>query len=262
MTKEKDTVTSLVSKYIFQIEERDAIILFNQFLKWKENSSSELSLGVLRDSDRHTKKLIAESIERSIVPALGSDDLNEANFEKLHTFYLKNQMPELLIAFPYFSVISDNIRNIIEESIRKGLLDSNSHLVRQASFALLRWNKLNVCDSVERLTKTLVDIIRHTQTPALAALVHTVNELLQNGQLEHNVIKELAESIPRVFDRANYNYSTRSNFENVSISLLRAECVVMAENLQKNHNEKNSQLERIVTESKLDPLPEVRFAIN
>lgn len=283
---EKDTVTGLVRKYIFQVEERDlfdtgrlynlcssanclsvfpeeseAITLFNAFLKWKENSSSESSVGLLRDSDSLTKSLIAESIARSIVPALGSDDLNETNFERLHTFYLENQMPELLTAFPYFSVLSEKIRNTIEDVIRKGLFDSNSHLVRQASFALLRWSKLNTCDSVERLTKRLVYIISHTQTPALAALVHTVNELLQNSQLEHDVIKVLAESIPRVFDSSNYNSSTRSDFENVSISLLRAECAVLAENLKKNHAEQNSQLERIVNESKLDPLPEVRFAI-
>ncbi|MFA0536225.1 SIR2 family protein [Vibrio sp. 10N.222.54.E8] len=283
---EKDTVTDLVSKYIFKIEERDlfdtdrlynlcssanclsvfpeeseAIILFNTFLKWKENSPHELSIGLLRDSEHHIKTLISESISRSIVPALGSDDLNEANFERLHKFYLKNQMPELLIAFPYFSVLSEEIKQIIEELIRKGLFDSNSHLVRQASFAILRWSKLNACDSVERLTKTLVDIIRHTQTPALAALVHTANELLQSGKFGNNAIKELAESIPRVFDRANYNSSTRSDFENVSISLLRAECVILAENLQKNHTGQSSQLERIINESKLDPLPEVRFAI-
>ncbi len=80
------------------------------------------------------------------------------------------------------------------------------------------------------------------------------------GYLSEDDTESLTDSVPMVFDSADYKGISPFSRESVSISLVRAECARLARTILNKHQNKNNELIRVLEEAKRDALPEVRFA--
>lgn len=86
------------------------------------------------------------------------------------------------------------------------------------------------------------------------SVLWSINELLRNKYLLNHQVSLLKEVIPTLFDNSNYNVERRTLNELANVSLLRAEVVKLAKTL--NDVSSHSELERVISEALVDPLPE------
>ncbi|MCW8336730.1 hypothetical protein, partial [Vibrio paucivorans] len=165
---------------------------------------------------------------------------------------------QALLSLPYFAQNNSALEDNLEKVLRKCLHSSDTESVSNAAFTILEWRKLYKCESNKNLIATLITMVTLSRESSAVSVLWTINELLQNKYLlDHQVIL-LKEVIPTLFDNSNYNVERRTLNELANVSLLRAEVVKLATTLNGVSN--HSELERVVSEAKVDPLPEVRFA--
>jgi len=242
-------------------DEQEARNYFDLLVGWRKKLLNESGVTKIHRGDNSNYSLIAQALSYSVIPALSQIDLNEDNFEKLSVFFKETNLAESLSSFPYFADALEAKVDVVEKLIRNSLLDSNSHMVTEAAFAILTWRELDKCDAAQRLISLMISIINYNQSPSMFHLLLTANKMVLNSFLSDSERMALSESVPRVFDSMAYNRNF-TNDQVPNVSLIRKVCVTLAINLLKTDNttESSSRLIRIVDEAKSDPLPEVRFA--
>lgn len=112
----------------------------------------------------------------------------------------------------------------------------------------------------ERLTFRLINLIGLNRLIGLPALLWTVRQMYCQKYLSDTYVVSLIEILPVIFDSARYNNVSPYSRESVSISIVRAACVRLAQEILRNSQDKNAELIKIMEKAKQDALPEVRFA--
>lgn len=240
--------------------EEESVDLFDKLLKWKKIAEDDSPLAFSKQENRHMARLIGETLSRCVMPTFPKSELTEENFEKLNHLYNKLESSESLPAFVYFAAANDEFAPRAEKLIRQAFQSQDANMIAHASRAVLRWRDLESCSMVDRLILRLVYLIESNRTLGLSALLWTANEMLKKGYLAHPEVGLLAEMTPIIFDDADYRNVSHLSRESVSVSLVRAECVKLANNLLSKCETNHDELLRIQTEGRIDALPEVRFA--
>jgi hypothetical protein len=132
--------------------------------------------------------------------------------------------------------------------------------VASSAFALLKWREVDESPAIDRLISRLVYLLGSNLRSGLPALLWTAGQMYAKDYLSDGNVESLVESVPVVFDSADYKNISPSSRESVSISLVRAECVRLARDILNKQEDKSGELLRILEEAKRDALPEVRFA--
>ncbi|BCV63126.1 hypothetical protein TUM17386_27970 [Shewanella algae] len=239
--------------------EEEALKCFDVLIGWSSQLESSDELDFLKNNnDDLIGKYISEALSRCIVPALSENELNESNYHKVINFVRATQRNQALLSLPYFTKNNFALEKNLEEVLRKCLHNSGTESVSYAAFTILEWRKLYKCESNENLIATLITMVTLSRESSAVSVLWSINELLQNKYLLDHQVSMLKEVIPTLFDNSNYNVERRTLDELTNVSLLRAEVVKLAKTL--NDVSRHSELERVVSEAKVDPLPEVRFA--
>ncbi|HIF9513930.1 TPA: SIR2 family NAD-dependent protein deacylase [Photobacterium damselae] len=237
----------------------EALKCFDILIGWSSQveSSDELEFFKTNNNDV-IGKYASEALSRCIVPALKENDLNESNYLKVIDFVNTTQRKQALLSLPYFVQNNSILEVRLEKDLRKFLHSSDTESVSNAALAILEWRKLYKCESNENLIAALIIMVTLSRESSAVNVLWSINELLQYNYLLERQISLLTEVIPTLFDNSNYNVERRTLNEWANVSLLRAEVVKLAKNL--NDMSSHSELERVISEAKVDPLPEVRFA--
>ena len=240
--------------------EDQAVDYFEQLIVWRPNKDNSDMLGYSQDKNHRTAKLVGEVLARSVVPALPSEVLIEENFNKLCAFYSEVEVPETLIAFPYFAIANEIFIEPVERVIRQGLQSDDTNKLAYSSYALLIWRDQKESPTIDRLIVRLMYLIGINRMTGLSALLWTVNQMYCKKYLSDENVESLVEILPVIFDNAAYNNISPSGRESVSISFVRAACIRLARDIVRDGKEQNDELLRILEEARQDALPEVRFA--
>lgn len=184
----------------------------------------------------------------------------KGNFQKLCSFYSEVEVPEALIAFPYFAIKDDSFIEQVEKLIRQGLQSDDPNKLAYASYALLIWRDQKESPAIDRLILRLIYLIGSSRVTGLSALLWTANQMYCKKYLSDETTESLVEVLPVIFDNAGYRNISPSGRESVSVSFVRAACVRLARDIVSNGENQNNELLRILKEAKQDALPEVRFA--
>ncbi|MDM2929388.1 SIR2 family protein [Citrobacter sp. Cm046] len=238
-----------------------AVLYFNELVTWSSNKIDNDVLGLKVAKENRIAELIGYALAYSIIPALSSSELTEKNFELLYSFYESYDSSEVLIALAYFAAANETFASRMENIYKKTLQDKNPSKVVCTSWAIYTWRKLNKSHVVERLIIRLIYLIGPNRTIGLKGLLQTANKMYSSGYLSEKNIEPLVEILPIIFDNTDYNDINPTSRESVSISLVRTECVKLANDILEGRGSDNKELLRILEEATLDPLPEVRFSI-
>lgn len=241
-------------------EPEQAIMLFTKLLMWQQQDNEQDTLGILLQKDQTRAQLIGKALSYSIVPSLSSAELTEHNFQKVYNFYETSGVASVLLSLPRFvydgAVSTEHLENIL----RRSLQSKDANTVAHASFAILDWRKQTHSVNTQKLVDRLIVLIESCRMQGLQALLQTANKMLLLGFLNAQNILSLVECLPEIFDNTTYINIIPSSREAVSVSFVRAECVVLAKNILNDVLYQNDELNLILEESMLDALPEVRFA--
>ena len=237
----------------------EALKCFDVLIGWSSQveRSDELDFFKTND-DGYIGQYTSEALSRCIVPALRNNDLNESNYHKVNAFVRTTQCKQALLSLPYFAQNNVALEDNLEKILRKCLHSSDTESVSNAAFTILEWRKLYRCESNENLIATLITMVTLNRESSAVSVLWSINELLQSKYLLDYQVSLLKEVIPTLFDNSNYNIERRTLNELANVSLLRAEVVKLARTL--NDVSSHNELERVISEAKVDPLPEVRFA--
>ncbi|QSX33778.1 hypothetical protein JYB87_00545 [Shewanella avicenniae] len=237
----------------------EALKCFDVLIGWSSQVEGADELDFFKtNDDSFIGQYISEALSRCIVPALRNDDLNESNYHKVISFVRETQFKQALLSLPYFAQTNVTLEDNLEKILRQFLHSSDTEGVSNAAFAILEWRKLYRCKSNENLIATLITMITLNRESSAVSVLWSINELLQSKYLLDHQVSLLKEVIPTLFDNSNYNIERRTLNELANVSLLRAEVVKLARAL--NDFSSHSELERVISEAQVDPLPEVRFA--
>ncbi|WP_092133920.1 SIR2 family protein [Cupriavidus sp. YR651] len=237
-----------------------AQILFDCLISWRPVEDTD---GWFRDRRQRLKDPVGRALANGIVPALAPKTLRQ--FEQIHDFHLQIQHNyAVLPAFVYFAHIDDSTAKVTEKIIRKALWSNRSDSVSYAALALRRWMHLpDSTGSAEftKLVSTVVAIIESGRTVGLHQLIWLAEELLTRQCLSDDQIKALIEAVPTAFESASYINIDYASQEAVNASTIRAALVKLAHTLTLLHPHAQA-LEDVLAKSRVDPLPEVRFALD
>lgn len=240
--------------------ESQAVDYFGKLVSWRPPNDNRDPFGFAEREERQKHNLVGRVLAYSIVPALPTESLNRENFDKLLSFHAQVEASATLIALSRFAATNDGFVDDVERGIRLGLQSEDTNKVACSAHALLTWRELKTSPVVERLISRLVYLLSSNQRGGLSALLWTAGQMYGKGYLSEDGIESLVDSLPVIFDNADYKRISPYSRESVSASLVRAECVRLARNILKESRIQYGELLRVSEEAKQDALPEVRFA--
>jgi len=232
---------------------------FEKLVSWRDEKVAEDAFRLFDQEDQNGN-LIGQVLAYAIAPALPIEALNQDNFDKLLAFHAEVDASATVIALSRFAAANELFAGKVEKYIRQGLQGRDANKVASSAFALLKWREIEASPATARLTSRLVYLLGSNLGGGLPALLWTAGQMYAKGYLSEDDTESLIDSVPMVFDSADYKGISPFSRESVSISLVRAECARLARTILNKHQDKNNELIRVLEEAKRDALPEVRFA--
>lgn len=240
--------------------EHQAEAIFEKLVSWRTAAGTRDPFELAEQRERRTGELIGNALAYAVVPAMNTAALNHQNFDKLLAFHEWNDSPGSIIALAHFAACDEIFGEKVERLVRLGMQGKNANKVASSAHALLKWREAKIVPATDRLTSRLVYLLGASLSSGLHALLWTARQMYDKGYLSEIDAEALADSLPAVFDNANYLNVDPSSREAVSISLVRVECVKLAKSILRGRQEAKGELLRILEEARLDSLPEVRLA--
>ena len=221
-------------------------------------------MGAASSNRKQLTKSIGNALSYAITPGLSIEAKTVERFEQLRTFHSQvDRAITVLPAFVYFAFLNEQTAITVEKVIRKALQGRDAGEVSYAAIALQKWMELSDTagsSQIKSLTSRLITIIESGRTVGLQQLLFVAGELFKKQRLSEEQVATLIESIPNAFNAADYKNIESNSQEAISTSSIREACVKLANTLVSLYPN-DPGLQGVLKESKMDPLPEVRFAI-
>lgn len=237
-----------------------AMAYFEKLIIWRSKADRKDPFGFLDQQEGQLSDLLGKALAYAVIPALPADALNQENFNKLLAFHAEVDAPASIIAFSRFAASNELFAGQVEKLIRQGLQGREANRVASSAFALLKWREMKASPATDRLTSRLMYLLGANLGGGLPGLLWTAGQMYAGGYLSDDDVEALTESVPVVFDSADYKNIPPSSREAISVSLVRIECVRVARAILDKSQAKNNELLRVLEAAKQDALPEVRFA--
>lgn len=198
------------------------------------------------------------------VPALDHVSKNEARASTLRTWILASREWHGLPALPGFLETVPGIADDVATLIRRALVGLYSQRVGNGVTALRKWadlvtNGLGVT-LPDNLIDQLVSTIETRHEYGLPSLLYTTRYLLERNMLPAEKLPRLFSALKDLSFETQYIDTEAISRKAVSLSLVRAECVRLA-NALKSRISDDGILAQWIEAGKSDPLPEVRHAL-
>lgn len=236
---------------------------FDRLVSWRPSTEEDDPLGMRSRKRKALVECIGEVLSYSITPSLVPDDITTPRFEKLLAFHKDVGALPVIIALPYFAGLSDDIVTLVETAIRKGMQGRTGREVGWSAHALHKWKELAAIGKVppppDSLLLKMIYLIESGRTVGLHSLLRYAGEMLRKNWLSSAHVGALADSIPELFDDADYSGIMPNSEEAVTASLIREMCVRLARELMKVAP--REKMKAMLEAAKDDALPEVRFAV-
>lgn len=243
-------------------DESQAESYFDRLVSWRPRLSENDFFGITEKDERRKAELVGAALSRSVVPALPTKLLNEDSFAKIYKLHGEVESAELVLAFTYFALNNACFSDRVEKIIRQGLQANTPNKVAYSSYALLKWREVGgESPAVKKLTSRLIYLIGSHRTVGLPALLWTISQMYVNKFLSEEDNNSLIELLPFIFDGAQYSSVMDDSQEAVSVSLIRAGCIMVVKLILLNYQgDGTGELLRVMDDARRDSLPEVRFA--
>ena len=244
-----------------------AVEMFDQTVAWEFQTSDRqdpMGASLFKSFNDSIRFAAGYLLTVAVVPALAAEQRTEQRARDLIAFITRTRSWTSLGALPLFFSSAENTREEIISFVRRGLIGLDSKHVGAAALAVSGWAELarkgTVSELPRRLIEQLVATVETCREIGLAALLDTVRKLLETDFLKEEDFRRLLETLAVIRGEFQYENVQPDTMGAVSISLARAACVKLAAAL-KERVEDDGTLQGWIDDSKSDPLPEVRFAL-
>jgi hypothetical protein len=245
---------------------RRAAELFDQIVLWNPSQIADgdyFDLGFKQSFNDFVRRQVGEVLSFAVVPAMTSEDRSEARLQALLGFINRTKSWRAVASLPNFLESVSPIQERIVREIHRGLSAAEYLRIGGAATALVQWSHLvrthGLMTPPRRLTEQLLSMIETRQEEGLHVLLNTAVALIEEGTLLEEDMVRLKDTLPDLREETKYSSVLLNSRRAVSISLVRQQCVRLAQRLIQKISD-DGTLAAWLEEGRSDPLPEVRFA--
>jgi hypothetical protein len=243
----------------------EAARMFDEFLAWgaSEESKSEDTLASGMDLPTWAFERSGEVISDLLVPALTDAERTQERGVALLKGVEANNGWGGLAGLCFFVKCLPILERKLPRLIMKGLIASNHRGIQSATSALLFWadREDEVGTAVpDEVYNRLVSAVEVAPEHSLHTLLSCARQLVLKTKLNRDFAHRLLLSLGDLRTQADYSEVDPSSPRAISISLVRAECVLLASALLEKVEDDGS-IAAWLLEARSDALPEVRLAL-
>jgi hypothetical protein len=246
-----------------------AVRIFREMTEWRPFSSTEsidpFGASFARSFEDAIRGLIGDALAIAIVPAIAVEDLSEERALALLTLIGEGSVRRAVAALPYFANSARTVLTEIVQCVRRGIIGQSFEDVASATAAIETWTRLELTRKLPALPQQLVEqvfsAVETRRAIGLQALLQCARRLVETKKARAGDYARLEGALADLLTETMYENFASDSREAVSVSLIRTECVRLADALR-NHCESGSSTATWLQIAETDPLPEVRFALS
>jgi hypothetical protein len=236
--------------------------MFDQIVNWRPTVLPENE--PLRAHNDFVKQLAGQVLTFTLIPAMSKEDKNAVRLQTLLDFISQNKAWLAVAALPQFLETVPTMQESIERTIHGGLSAADHIKINGATTALIQWSHLVDTHMLAAIPRTLIEellfMIETRQEQGLHVLLYAVTMLVGDQRLTDTDMSRLVRSLSELRDETRYCDVPLDSRRAVSISLIRKQCVQLAQALKAKIAD-DGTLDAWIADGSSDPLPEVRFAV-
>jgi hypothetical protein len=244
-----------------------AVRMFDEIIAWEPQTTNRpdpFAVSFVKRFNDGIRVAAGKLLAMGIVPVLSAAERTDQRARDLMAFVTRTRSWTGLGALPLFWASAEAARNDIISIIRRGLIGLESQHVGNAALAISSWAKLTRGGTVPELPRSLVEQLILTveafREIGLSSMLDAARTLLKEDFLREEDIERLLQTLSIIRSEYRYENVEFDTMRAVSVSLVRAECVKLADAL-KGRVADDGTLQGWNEEAQSDPLPEVRFAL-
>lgn len=243
---------------------RQARHLFDGFMDWKPKVlttvSERVSAAFSGESDERTARTLGHALSFAVCPWLSMADRTPDRLSRLFAFLEIGGSGFGLSSLVWFVGGGDDA--VIIERLRRGLLSRDFDQVAGSAEAIQTWlrNADRFGSPPELLVKQLILLFEIGQSAGLHIIARALRKLATLNRLDASDLGRLRIGLGRQFAETDYDAVELGGSAEVSVTLVRAECVRLSVALERIGAAGAETTDWIVA-AKCDPLPEVRDAL-
>ncbi|RQM51006.1 SIR2 family protein [Paraburkholderia bannensis] len=244
----------------------EAARMFDAFMAWGTETARTSSRTNFFGSD--LGPWIWESsgsiISELLLPAMSEKERTSERGAVLLEAVEKNNGWSGIAGLSFFLKAIPSLDETLARLIMKGFIAPNHKGVNSATSAVQVWAKHEERIGVaipNSVYNRLVSAIEVAPEHGLNALLACARVLLQTCRLNLSYAERLKHSLSDLLTQTDYQEVDPLSVRAISVSLVRVECVRLAKALLTEGDDDNT-LSAWLSQTRLDPLPEVRFALS
>jgi hypothetical protein len=243
-----------------------AVELFDQVVAWDPSpvpNNDPVGAGFIQNFNDSVTQLVSEAMTFALVPAMTREDRNEARLRALLDFIRRTKSWRAVAALPNFLEPVPTMEESIVLAVHRGLSAAEHVRISGAATALIRWSHLIRTHALmtipRKLIEQLLSMVETRQEEGLHVLVNAAVTLIEDGTLSEEHMARLMHTLSELREETKYSSVLLDSRRAVSISLVRQQCVRLAQLLKQKISD-DGTLAAWLEEGRSDPLPEVRFS--
>jgi hypothetical protein len=237
--------------------------LFDQLVSWRPKTYDHpISAAFERQADKQKLSGVGLALGRALSPALALPDRTTARFTALCRFLDDVGDPTAMEGLPYFAAAETDHTLAVVGRIRRGIHGVTFEEVRAAVASIVIWDKITrkaASALPDGLVEKAVAAFEARRWVGLTALINGIRRLVDANSLTPSQIERLDAPLGDLLIETEYSKISWNSLEAVSVSLVRQECVCLADRLS-HLGVSGENADRWLEISRSDPLPEVRHA--
>jgi hypothetical protein len=244
-----------------RIEVEEAIKIFAVCIAWRYPAVDRNRLAEFGRDEREIERSIGGCLAWAVLPHLTVGALTNEHFESWRDAIETANIPSLLLTLPHMLTLFPEHKNRAISLFRRALAARDEITVNAALNAVIRLSRLHRKDGVEIPPIIASDVAAMCAIRRESGLLHSIaaaRHLLSVGVLERSDQTRLIDTLDLLLVDLDYNDWKPSDPRTKTLSLIRAECVRLADALR-HAGQADAAIDKWLACRKTDAFPEVRF---
>ncbi len=246
---------------VFALTPDEATRLFDLAMAWHP-----AVLGVIAFNESKMKNLLGRALADAVLPFIKLETFGSERIERLLT---KNETGRVagyvVVSLPHIVRLDRAQEKRVVEQILKAVFSRKAETVVPGLAAIQLWHLLSRSGALDKvpqpLKQAVITIVVAARDPWLSSALRLAGEFAEDQDLDEEDKRELTNALDRLWGETSYGVWDTRDLRTVTITLVRAECVRLAQRL-KNAGMKDEAISRWIDSTKDDPVPEVRYALS
>lgn len=245
----------------FVLTTAEAVRLFDLIVGWQAPP-----LGMIGFNESNMQQSFGNALTYAVMPFVELDTLGSERIERLLRKNEKGTIADyIVVSLPHIVRLDRAREKRVIEQILKAVFSRRAEAVVSGLVAIERWRLLSRTGALHKVPQQLkeaaITIVVAARDAWLSSALNLVSKFAEDKDLDQGDKTELTNALERLRGETSYEAWDTRDPRTVTITLIRAGCVKLAQKLQ-NAGVNAEAITSWIDGAKDDPLPEARYALD